>query len=432
MKNGKAQARLLDKAGNPKVPSDEAKAELARNAGEAIRSRLSFDLPDNAGSQSSNESLLDGEDSYTKALIVRCASEFERISDLIEALEARKKKYLAGGKSILAIHGESFEEWAMSLIPENIKAEYADNNGNKVIISNAREAMGQVAERWLLNLCKLSNNQLKGKPADGNKVSKPSMFDDPKKGKRLSGFELSNDERIKGKALTEITLEDRDGVIRSAILEIADAASLFNREETEKAGQIVKRLTDTNWDKRFGFDDLLVGELIQMRIYGLQYSACEQAITEAKKKQEDFLKAISSRAALKAESDRRIQRLKEQKEHNKTHNGLGGTTVQPSESAPNVDLADSQLNGKPDEVKTAITWKDKTERRLRKIATAEYEKGISDEDMILMLNDLSPSEEITEEIFNEHFSEENIKEYFAEVAFVEPVVEDAIEAKFAV
>lgn len=367
----KQTPKLLNKNGQPKSLTENAKAQLAKDAGDAIFARLSFDTPSKDGA-SSGESVLDSEDSYTKALIVKAAQEFERIADLIEHLEGRKKKYLAAAKGILAIYLEPFQDWAKGFIPENQTLKYIDSDGNEVNLKDAKLAVSRTCDRWLLNLAKLSNNALKGKPADGDKPPKPSMFDTASKGKRLEGFTLSNTELVKGKAAIAFTAEDGDGKIRAAILEIADAASLFNRDKRAKAGEIVKRLTDFEWDKRFGLDDGLVSELIQLRIYGLQWSACDQAIKEAKEKQENFLKAISSRAALKAESDRMLLNLKADKDFKKEHSGIGGTSVEPTLESPKANLTDPKLNGEVSKPMAAITWQDRAIKRIHKAAFNVY------------------------------------------------------------
>lgn len=412
MKNGNQKARILDGKGNPKeinsTPSvEEQRAELLEDLGNEIFSKLNFGTPDNDSSTTTENGKAT---SFSKSILFQIATLFTSLSSFISELESRRKTWNEGAKATIAIYSASFCEWASSLIPD-IGADFVDGKGNKLSLVSAKAAVAQSAGQWLINLGKLSNSALRGKPAEDGKAPKPSMFDDPKRGKQLSTFTVRNEERLKGSAGVRFNLEDSDGKIRAAILEISDAADAFNQNRRADGALIVKRLTDLTLDSRFGFDDGLVIGLLQARIYGLFGSMATQAIKEAKEKQENYLKSIAADAALKVESERMASLLKADKDYKKEHSGVGGTRFQMPESTP---LQPEVMNG--------ITFEDKAKRRVAKLA---HEMGLTEfsrTEIVDVTMDLSTDRDyldgkldMSAVSFEKDFSDDNIKAYLTEI-----------------
>lgn len=412
MKNGKAKAKLLDSAGNQKAvtqpPSvDEQRAEALQTLGDRIFAKLNFGTPDADFAPNSENGKAS---SFSKSILFQIATLFTSLSSFISELESRRKTWNEGARARISIHSAAFCDWASNLIPD-IGADFVDGKGNKLSLASAKEAVRQSAGQWLLNLGKLSNSALRGKPAEDGKPAKLSSFDDPKRGKQLATFKISNDERLKGSAGVRFNLEDSDGKIRAAILEISDAADCFNQNRRAEGAAIVKRLIDATLDSRFDFDDGLVIGLIQARIYGLFGAMATQAIKEAKEKQENYLKSIAADAALKVESERMSSLLKSQKDYKSEHSGVGGTRFQmPPETPPEPSTMAS------------ITFGDKAKRRIAKIAA---ELGLEDfaknevEAAILALSGdedyLMGKLDMTAVAFDRDFSETAIREYLNEI-----------------
>lgn len=250
---------------------------------------------------------------YSKAVLLQLAASFSDYTQLIETLEKKRKDWSEGARLSFAPFVEQFATWAESLVPDTA-LDFTSGN-DRLHLSSAKVAIRQTALAWLDNLAKLSNNAIRGRKAEADKAAKAGMMDDPKKGKTLKGFSVSNTEDVKGKASVSFCVEDTDGLLRAFILEICEVVDLFDRDQRVDAVQIIERLTgNSNEDKRFAFDADLVFAFIQGRLFGKLASNASQQIKEAQQQKDAYLKSIAVSAADEARLEEIRRATERQKE----------------------------------------------------------------------------------------------------------------------
>lgn len=268
---------------------------------------------------------------YSKAVLLQLAASFSDHTQLIETLEKKRKDWSEGARLSFAPFVEQFATWAESLVPDTA-LDFTSGN-DRLHLSSAKVAIRQTALAWLDNLAKLSNNAIRGRKAEADKAAKAGMMDDPKKGKTLKGFSVSNTENVKGKASVSFCVEDTDGLLRAFILEICEVVDLFDRDQRVDAVQIIERLTgNSNEDKRFAFDADLVFAFIQGRLFGKLASNASQQIKEAQQQKDAYLKSI----AVSAADEQRLEEIRRATERQKEKESAVGVTNPDSASNQQV------------------------------------------------------------------------------------------------
>jgi hypothetical protein len=353
---------------------------------------LRYGLPETSSSSSSSE----GESNYSQAVMLSLAQAHTDYNLLIAEYKRKAIEWKKGAREHIAPWLDEIAQWSSGLTREH-SLQYGNGTVN---IPSAKEAIAATAVEWTDRLTSLSNSQIRGVPANGNKPAKKAMFYEAKRSASIRGLTISNSEEVEGEADVNFIVRDTKGTLKALFLEVCEMADLMDRNERVKAAKIFIRLTDLSKDSRFGLSRDCVRALLQARTLGKMVAAATQKAKEASEQKEAFLRKIAQEAAdeSRLKDLRRILQNQKDSQETKTPRPTLPQPIQP-------------MNG--------ITYEDKARRRITRIIgkvreTVEQEfDPITDEDIdkvmaLLVTNvDFSTLDELT---FARYFSEDLVEQ----------------------
>jgi hypothetical protein len=368
---------------------------------------------------------------YSEAKLKAIGQSFKDREALIKQLESKIKAWRGAADLIAEEWQPEFTNWALGLAPTDGEMEVI-TDGVKIYVPISVGVTHTVG--FLFDcLATLSNSMMLGESARTGKNgrvknARPSIFDNPKKGVETASGNSGNNENWGMRASARYAINN--GVsgqkLCKAIELVAVATKLLNNGQVAESEKQFKILTgQIKGDTRYNFNPSLIKGLITLRGYGLLISGARKWVSELRDKESEASKNSTWLNIESTDLADMVNTLNRKKAFDEAHSDeepkpetVGGSKAEAPDTKATL----------PQGVAHPITWKDKAERRLRAIASKEYGKGISDEDIALMIHDLvTDGFEVTEESFNTDFSEDEIKEYFKEVAFKEVTAEDTAE-----
>lgn len=407
-KNGKA---ILVKANGDRVqPATQAAIEtvtaLRPEIGLALRESIlnAINLP----SANVSDSAEDKGANFSEAKLQLISKAHTDKDELIKALRAKITGWQNEGAKQIDTYIKDFNLWCLGLAPTTnedgtaLMLDVLTPEGVRISLP-AKEAVSGTVSYYLYQMLELSNMAFLGQMGkvgkNGKRKSpKKSIFENDKRSATSEEGKGGNENwGVMASANYRVNHGEAGNDICKAIELIAVCAKYAHNDMPEESQKQFKILTgQIKDDKRFNFDPKMIEAFVVARCYGLLVSAAKVWIKDLKESQHKSLVNISWLNKQDKDVEKLVDDLARNKAFKENH---------PEETPEGLQVSPEQMTG--------VTLKSKAERRIRKIA-ASYDRGVSDEEMPLMLDDLQGSIEFDEESFNENFSEENIKLYFEE------------------
>lgn len=348
------------------------------------------------------------EASFTKAVLTKFGKVYTDTKALIEALTEKAKVYETIASQKVSNHVDEFSEWALNLAPtenENktsLMLNGVNAEGIKVSLP-AKIAIENSVSFLLYSFTGLSNTMFFGETErvgknGKKKPSKPSIFENDKRSVE-STRAIGGNENWGFRATVNYLVNSGEAASKycRAIELIALTAKMLNNDNVIEAQKHFKVLTgQTKGDNRFSFDPSLIKGLVIARVYGLLNSSARQWIKELKDKLKDNQVALNWETSESLELSKLTSDLKRAEAREENEEAVEHV----------VESSDPQM--------TSITWKDKAEKRIRKIGQMFGEDfkrpELTDEEVYRAFDHLSKGEAVTEENFEDNFSNEAINE----------------------